>query len=520
MKTKMPNYFARVFTALNTPYTSPFQKHLPMINSLTNSLYSYLSEYGQVRKKKELMAWYKRIPELTGLTNKVAKDIVGKYHFEAVGKDASTGRNRLLKANRFAAEVALRKTMLSHVVDMLVTGDGFGWIGKMSKSNLKELVDARLSEVRKIGKLEKKSLSSAIMDSLMPMLECKIENNIEDLTSIDEDLLRPRKYRSIASSTMEIVFDQYDIQKYIQWVGGNQQEFSTEEIIHFTLQDVDGKINGFTPVECVIVQLELLRLMWQNMLSIHKNGGAPDKLFVLEDIKPGTEAYSRIEQQLQKYKLVENKHGNMLFTGKVTVEELNQLDKMQFMDSGLYITGVMAMQWQIPRSSIPYVVGQANTKDDTGGNSERGYWMNIDFAQQIFAETFNTQFWMPYFGVKLVFDNAYVQHDVQIETANSLKFNNVKLVDDMAKSHGKQLTFEKLTELIGLHPDYFEEAEQMMPVASTMNQQLSKDEVGKSDDKKNADNRKKVEQQNVIASRGISPSGVGKEKYAKYPYIF
>ena len=104
--------------------------------------------------------------------------------------------------------------------------------------------------------------------------------------------------------------------------------------------------------------------------AIHKNGGAPDKIFNLKNLSVSSPAYKRIEDQIAKYRLAENKHGNMLFTGDLAVVDLQQMDEMQFKDLGLYITGLIAMQWGIPRSSIPFIIGGTNTKDDTGGNAE------------------------------------------------------------------------------------------------------------------------------------------------------
>jgi len=508
----MPNYLARIFTAANQqPFSAP-NKHLPMINSLAASYSTYLTEFGQVRKKKQLMAWIKAIPELTALINKISKDIVYKYHFEPV-KPGESGRNKVLKANRFAAEVKLKKLMRSQMFDNIGLGESFGWMGKISEKAIKEAIKKRLDN-EFISRVEKKEI------------EKKIDEGIRNTTGIDEDLLAPRKYRYVASSSMEIVYNQYDIDFYKQWVGVWSQEFKPEEIIHFTQIDVDGKVNGFTPVESIIVQLELLRQMWQNLLSIHKNGGAPDRAFILEDTKVNTDSYKRIEDQLMKYKLVENRHGNLLFTGKLKIEDLTQFDKMQFMDSGLYITGVMAMQWEVPRSSIPFIVGEANTKEDVGGNAERGYWRNIEFMQDDFAETMNSQLWIPHFGVKIVFDNSYVQQDIQVETAKQLRLGNVQTIENLAHAKEKQIKFEKFVDMVGLNEEHFEEYEApMMEVGagSTMNNQLSRSEVNDSDAKKNESAKKKAEQESSIASRGSEPSGVGKEKKSRfktYPYIF
>lgn len=482
-----------------------------MINELTTSISNYLYSRNQITKKKALVRWFKSIPELTALASKVSRDITRKWHFENVNPKES-GRNKVMRANKFAQQVVLSKTMFSQALDCLITGDGFGWMGSINDSMVKEAINKTIES--KYSHLEMKERND-IVDSLFR--ELKQENGFANVSKVDEDLLRPRRYRYLPSSTVEVLHDVVDITGYRHTVGLSEKLFKPEEVVHFTFADYDGKVNGFTPVESIIIQLELLRQMWQNMLSIHLNGGSPDKLFILEDARVGTESYRRIEEQLMKYKLVENKHGNMVFTGKVSVEDLQQLDKMQFADMGLYITGLMAMQWSVPRSSIPYILSQANTKTDVGGEAEREYWRNIEYVQKVFADTMNTQLWMPYFGVQIVFDNAYIQFDVQEQTALMNKYQNQMTISNILMKHGKMLTLSKELNTLGLSDDDIEDVpkEQMMPPAGAATgigtpSQQSPNQVNRSSAQASRGDQKRDEQTKRSLSVG-NPTGVGKE---------
>ena len=143
----MASTFSRVFAqAGNVPLNSPVSKHMPMINTIVGQFSNFLSEFGQIRKKKALMNWYRGIPELTALINKVAGDIIGEYHFESLNSE-DTKRNKIMKVNRFAAEIRLRKVLFSQVIDILVTGEGFGWMGKITEKQIKEAVDKALKKV-------------------------------------------------------------------------------------------------------------------------------------------------------------------------------------------------------------------------------------------------------------------------------------------------------------------------------------------------------------------------------------
>lgn len=505
---------ASVFRTVGNINTNPTNPSTPMLNVISNSLNSYMNATNQLRKKKHLMGWYKGIPELTGLVNKVVKDMISKWHFESVNPKES-GKNKIMNANKFATQVRIDHVRQEQATDAIVTGEGYGWIGKISKKQVKEVIDMAVNG--DIFIREKKEVSN--------ILEKKFLGDFDNLSDIDEDLTVMRKYRAVASSTVEIIYDQFKIKSYIQTVGTNQtKEFTPEEIIRYSLMQVDGKVSGFTPIESIVVQLELLRQMWQNMLSIYNNGGAPDKVFIFKNMRMSDPNFKRVREQLEKYKLVENKHGNMVFTGDVSIEDLQQLDKMQFQDMGLYITGLMAMQWGIPRSSIPFIQKDANVKDDSGGNSEKGYWMNIEWVQKLWAEIENTQLWIPYFGVKIVFDSPFIQQDVQYQTARQLKLNNLQLEESLLSKTGLKLTPQTWKrelerndmEVIEMTPEEVAQRDMMQNPQSTLDKQLSKDDQKPIEDR-NVAKRKKDEQTLRVQSTGVIPNGVSKEiKFNKW----
>jgi len=506
--------FTRVFNTVNNRATSTVERHLPMINTVSNSAQAFLWQVNQTRRKKSLMSWYKGIPELTAFVNKVARDVTSQYHFESIDPN-KTARNKVMRTNKFAASNQLRTLMKSQTVDMLVTGEGYGWIGKLLDGQAKEAVS---NVVRRNMLLESKELKENMSEMLWK--EIKAIEGFRDTEDLDEDLLIPKKYRYLPSSTIEIIHDQFDIKEYNHIVGGKHVVFSPEEIVRYTLQEVDGKINGYSSVESILVQLELLRFMWQNMLSVHKNGGSPDKIISLKNVSPNSPAYKRVEEQLLKYKNVENKHGNMLFTGDIQIEDLMQLDQMQFKDMGLYVTGLIAMQWGISRSAIPYIVGGTNTKADVGGDAESSYWSSIKEMQMMFSEDMNLQIWMPHFGVKIVLDNDYHLFNIQIETAKMNKYNNMLTMDNILRPTGKQLTEMSRLKMLGITEKDVEGVDIESPFNNVMDSAAAEGigtpaqqpEGTPNQGQQNRNARKRDEQETLNARRG-KPSGFGpKEK--------
>lgn len=485
----MASTLTRLFSTIGTRESSQ-TRHLPMLNEINANLSSYYSNAGQSHKKKALMNWYKGIPELTGIANKVARDITSKYHFESV---SGTGRNKVLKAEKFAADVGYRRIKFAQAVDKLITGEAYGFIKKITKDTVMKEAQSFMANSNYEMKESKAVLDYAVKQAFL-----------------DEDVMTPKDYRYIASSTMDNHYDKYSIEYYTQTVGSIPERFETSEIIRSTFMDVDGKVSGFTPVESIVVQLELTRLMWQNMMSIQVNGGTPDKIFSFENLNPQSPAYKQIKEQLEKYKLTENRHGNMLLTSKVNITDVQQFDKMPFKDVGVYVASVIALQWQVPRSSIPLMLGEANTKDDTGGNSEKGYWDNIEYMQRLDAEIDNTQLWIPHFGVKLVYDDVFEQKNIVEQTALMSKLNNVKLMEEILSTSGTKLTKQKKMKLFGLMDDEVEKAEVVLEPQSTLDKQQPKSATETSDGERNRRKRKSEEQLMTAASRGVA-NGTGKE---------
>jgi len=514
MVTDGDGFFAQVFRTVNTKPRTFESRSLPMLNTVHTSLNNFLAAYGQTRKKKRLMEWYKAIPELTAIVNKVAKDITYKFHFEPVKPD-ETGRNKILTANKFSTKVGLRRIMESQIVDQLITGEGFGWIGKLTQAQIEGELNKLLKKERFLTRKEKKEVKDRVLS------EQKFTEGFTETDHIDEDSYLPRLYRSVASSTMEVIHDEYDIAGYRQVVGALKEHvFKKNEIIRYTHMDVDGRVEGFTPVESIIVQLELLRQMWQNNLALHHNGGHPDKVFILKNEKAGSASFNKIEESLKKYRVVENKHGHMLFAGDVDIKELEQLDDMFFQNLGLYVTGVIGMQWQVPKSSLSFIVGGTNTKDDTGGNSEKGYWRNIETMQDKFCEIMNTQLWMPFFGVKIVFDNTFLHQDVQFQTATQLKLNNVKLMDEILAGGELQLNESKRLRLLGLNMQEVEELKEQIDMSAPgMNNQMPLATTSKSDSQLEKNKRKSDLNNQSSNAQGNKPTGVGKEKAKNRSFI-
>lgn len=472
---------------------------IPYLNTnILTDKQTMISSNVQSNRKKQLMKWYEvHGSVLTGLINMVVRDFNEEVYFEPViGTDK--GRNKIKKAKDFYDFNRMRTLFHTNCVDLLMTGEGYCYLNKLTNPVLKQLIDKSL---------ESKGL--AVTDQNRALF---IKAN-----HIDEDDLRIRNILPVASSTIENIHDSYEIIRYVQKVGASEKLFSRDDIIHLKLMDVNGRPDGFTPVFTLITQLQLDRFMWQNMLSISENSGQADKLYSVEDIDINSPSYKRIEQTLKKYHAVKNRHGSMLLNGKITVTDLTQLDSMQFETLGVYIAGLIALHWSIPRSRIPFMSKQANVKEDTGGNSEKGYYDNIEYFQDIFSGYYNEMLWKPYFKVNMRFKKSYKQDEMRETQNKQLRLDNLRVIEEQLQKNLKRLTTEfKLRYYNGVNEeitdDDLEEVnpEELLPAGtSSMNNQVSSSDVNSTPSKDKLSSRRKLEQDSSAVSKG-KPTGYGK----------
>ena len=391
--------------------TNDFQssRHLPLLNSLFIERFSQFNPYSQENNFKTFMKWARRSPQLMGFLSIIATDILGDgIDFKPV--DKSSGRNRVLKAEAFWVMNKGNDVAEETIYDLLLNGIGYNWLGKLDEAQLKEFCQLAVREVMPELKAE--------------ILEIK-SNLMVQLIKKDSPEKIAKKLRHIAASTVSIHTDSYEVLKYIQRVGVNTKTFSPDEVLVFKLMPFDGKVFPFPPMEAILSEIYLLWLITQNYVSFFENGGKPDNVFILPKELAGSKNHQYLIDTLTKYKKIQNKHGNLVFTGDLTIEKLMEIEhQMENKDLGLYLTSVLAMMYGVPVNRIPFLVGKAAAGGDSGGLADTGYWRKISVWQSKLEATYNRDLWLPYFGVEMQFRRGYLQDEVR-ETQNAMQMTSV-----------------------------------------------------------------------------------------------
>lgn len=469
-------------------FTGQASQHRPLLQDIPNAGGTVRFGYNEA-SYKAFWNQFKNCPELVAVLSTIITDILGDRPCWTKPDGKQLGRNKQLEADRFWRENRGKEMLSGMLYDLLLTGDGYLWTGRPTE---KEKITAFKEVLQRRGLLNKK------ID-----VETKA---VLQKAALDEDYGKPKKMEYVASSTVSILNDEYEVLGYEQNVRGIPQKFSTQEIIHFRYMTINGEVCGFSPVASLAAEIVLLRLVKGNMLSFMRNGGSPDKVFILPKEIAGSRNHEYLVEMLRKYKAVENYHGNLVFAGEIEVNDLAGNPKdMEYKDLALYITSNIAFAWGLPATRIPYLIGTNSSRGDNGGISDAGYWNKIASKQDDIEDLLNSQLFEE-LGWHIRLPRKYKQDEVREAQTANMNADTVSKVQLLLAKSKKQLTVEKTLDLLDLSYDDVEEANEvimqtvMQPSGTEGQNRLPNSQVNKEPDAQSRANTKR----NVANSKGVA----------------
>lgn len=417
--------------------------------------------------------WFKNSPELIGTISIPITDILGDRPFFTSAEGEKLSKKDQKKAMKFWRDNRGKETIRAFLYDAFVTGDGYLWTGKPTKKEISAAVKEACKQFN-INPLQIKEL----------MVKA----------SVDEDLKSARSLDYVASSTMTIVHDEFEIKEYVQNIMAQTARFKPEDIIHYRFLTLDGRVEGFSPVEALSAEIFLLSFVKNNMLAYQRNGGNPDKVFILPKEIAKSKNHEFLIQQLQQYKRVQNRHGSLVFTGELEIKDLQGNAKdLEYKELALYVLSNIAFAYGIPVSRIPYLIGTSATGGDSGGLSEKGYWNRISDFQDSIEDLLNGQMFEE-MGWNINFVRSYRQDEVrETQTKNMMADTITKYQDILARS-GKQISMDKTLELLNWNKEDLEDLEMVeTPESGNMENQnrLPNSEMEKEGDNRTRANTKR-----------------------------
>lgn len=365
----------------------------PIINDPFVASSAIISTVSSDRKK--FWKYWKRTPELVAQTNAITTDILSDgYRF--IGAQINVD-----KAQRFAEDVLFDLLLEEFVSDSLVTGDSYLWKGAITQSDA--FIAAKEFYAEKDRRLGQKTIEYKAADFL---------------SNLDEDTFGTKSLRFIPSTTMSINYqDKFGKSLvFTQDVNGQKAVFAPSEIVHMPFQKVNGETYGFSPVESIFSEMTLLATLKDYLGNFFANNGTPNFMFVLPKEITGSPNYVNLVSKLKEFKKIENKHGNLVFTGEINIQELNKFNKdMEFKNLAEYLTKVIAMVWQVPPSRY----GGKDSQGDTSLTNQ-AYYRNIAHFQSKLEFILNTQLFNE-FKVKIRFNRSYKEDEIRESTIQKQK---------------------------------------------------------------------------------------------------
>jgi len=362
--TQMPPYGATKFDYLVRPYN-----------------------YSDIIKKVE------RCPEAIGILSELIKDIVSDgFRFETVELTSTSGRNKIISAEKFCENNFFKEELKAALMDWLMLGDCALWKGKITLKELEGMFGDKLK--------------------LFENKELEFKKVIKD-----EDDIRSVKHLAWSTVRIRMNTEQTAIDGYMQEISGAKGKFyDKSEIIHGKFMSFDGKAYGFSPMISALSVISSLNLIKDVNGNFFDKGGVPDYIFSLPTEAPNSQNVKRFEHMLREYQQSTQKHGNMIVTGEIKEPiQLNKWDKdMEFRQHAIYLTGVLALAFNMPLNRIAVVIG---TEAKSGARSEdvssEAYQNRISEAQDYWEQLLNTQLFMPHFGVKIKFNRMYKSDEIK-----------------------------------------------------------------------------------------------------------
>lgn len=444
-----------------------------------------------LERKRVFWRWFRDQPELSSPVSIRVNDTIQPVDFFKPDGTA-LGRNKLLEARKFWRDNFMDERLKSIWFDAIGTGEGFGWKGTLNIDQVKEVTE-RIAKKYK-GPLDVKELDTRLF-----------------LKAIDEDLRKPRVFDYVASSTMLVENNEKEVTGYTQWVNNKKVKFSHEEIVHFMFQRVDGKVGGHTPISSLHREMLLLWFIKENMISYVRNGGLPGKIFTMPEEQPNSANHQRVTQILMDQNVVENRNGNIILTGKVDVEDLNEkLRDLEYEKMALWITSNIAYSIQVPVTRIPYLIGTSSSGGDSGGVSDSGYWSMIESDQQKIENNMNTQC-LEQLGFIMRFRRQFKLDELRETQALSMRADGVTKLQSIFSGFGQRVKSDKILAMLDMSLADVEKIPQkdlLLPMEKNglMNQNMMNNTQMEGDNIARRDG-KRTEQLNSAAGAANKPGG-------------
>ena len=374
-------------------------KERPVINS--NYLPSLHNPAPRSFDLNTLMYWIKKTPECIGILRRISNDIVTPVSFTPVESEKKLGRppsnqqqEKVDKAVFFAQDNQFHTKDLAGTIDWAATGDNY--IYKSINPN---------DEVKEIARKYYK--------------EFDLDIKIQTKEFLDEDYNGLTSVEIVPSTMTRIKHDEFKILKYIQrdkMNPGVEREFSPEQIIHFKYMDIDGSVYGYSPMESSYAAIRTVNSIQDYGLNFFENGAKIDRVWKYKGM-PNGDYWKVFQENVSTYISNKKAHGHLFIAGAESIEseKLNEItSEMEMRELAIHSVGRLAVSFNMPADMFSSLLGK-DIKPTAGSSDveDAGYYRNIERAQEYKENLWNSQLWIPHFGVRMHYKRIFKQDQIR-----------------------------------------------------------------------------------------------------------
>ncbi len=386
-------------------------------------------EYGEDAIFKRI----KNSPELISIMQAVVDDVLGSgiKRFNYVGRTDNAenpGSRNVQDAKRFWMQN--KEVIAEYLMDGMAVGDGY-----LYKKGLDE--DEAQAEIRSFVN-EKYNFNN-------PDYEKKAAEII--FGKAQDDIEGTRDLQTVPASTVKHDIDDFgNIERYVQEIQGQEYDLDPDKVVHHSYLSLNGQTYGFTPIAALFAELDMLANAKDYNGVRFDNAAVPNKVFKLPNDGPEGQNFQMVKETVKKYRQLRNKHRDLVLTGDIEIEDLNDANDVEFKELIQLIQRILVMSWGVPPSRVGGVMGSDGATESA--MAQEGYNKRIKRLQDKHQTILNNEIFEPMFNVRIEFNDPDIKSEIRRAEKDLRKTEVVK--QQMALG---LMNTEEAMEYLGKRPD-------------------------------------------------------------------
>lgn len=351
-------------------------------------------EYGEDAIFKRI----KNSPEIISIMQAVVDDILGSgiKRFNYVGRTDNAenpGARSVKDAKQFWMQN--KEVIAEYLMDGMAFGDGYLYKKGLDEEQANQVIR---SYVKNNYSFEKEKYEEKAADILLKQAQDDIEGT-EELSVVP------------ASTVLHDIDEFGNIDRYVQRVNGEEYDLDPDRVVHHSYLSLNGQTYGFTPVSAMFAELDMLANAKDYNGVRFDNAAVPNKVFKLPNDGPEGQNFEMVKETVKKYRQLKNKHRDLVLTGDIEIEDLNDTNDVEFKELIQMLQRILVMAWGVPPSRVGGVMGNDGATESA--MAQEGYNKRIKRMQDKHQTILNNQIFEPMFNVRVELNDPDIKSEIR-----------------------------------------------------------------------------------------------------------